>query len=141
VFHSAFPIIVGSRFALEARGAGLLLSYTGVLGIAAQGLVIQWATARADDGRIVRVCATAMLVAFLALAAASTVAQLCALLVPLVVAATVLATVNTAQLTKAAPADLGTVVALDMSIGSGVRCVSLSIAFRVFLSPAHAEPV
>jgi OCT family organic cation transporter-like MFS transporter 18 len=141
VFHSAFPIIVGSRFALEARGAGLLLSYTGVLGIVAQGFVIQWATARADDGRIVRVCATAMLAAFLALAAASTVAQLCALLVPLVVAATVLATVNTAQLTKAAPDDLGTVVALDMSVGSGVRCVTIPIEFRVFLSPAHAEPV
>ena len=122
VFHSAFPIVVGTRFALQARGAGLLLSYTGVLGIAAQGFVIQWATARADDTRIVRVCALAMLAGFAALAAAATVPQLCAILVPLVVAATVLATVNTAQLTKAAPADLGTVVALDMSVGSGVRC-------------------
>ena len=132
VFHSAFPIVVGTRFALQARGAGLLLSYTGVLGIAAQGFVIQWATARADDARIVRVCALAMLAGFAALAAAATVAQLCALLVPLVIAATVLATVNTAQLTKAAPADLGTVVALDMSVGSGVRCAHTPACFACF---------
>ena len=128
VFHSAFPILVGSRFGLAARGAGLLLSYTGVLAIISQGLVIQWATARADDARIVRVCSAAMLAGFMALSFAHTVAQLCVLLVPLVIAATVLATVNTAQLTKAAPADVGSIVAIDMSVGSGVRCVTRSSA-------------
>jgi hypothetical protein len=123
VFHSAFPVFVGTRFALLARGSGLLLSYTGVLAIFTQTVLIQWATARADDARVVRVCAAAMLLSFLALAAASTVTQLALLLAPLVASATVLATVNTAQLTKAAPADLGSIVAIDMSVGSGVRCV------------------
>ncbi len=134
VFHSAFPVFIGTRFALEARGAGLLLSYTGVLAIATQGGLIQWATARYDDARIVRACTAGMLVAFAALAGASSVAQLCVLLAPLVVFGTTLATVNTAQLTKAAPADLGTVVAIDMSVGSGVRC-----GWAPVLRDAHAQ--
>jgi hypothetical protein len=138
VFHSAFPVFVGTRFALHARGSGMLLSYTGVIAILTQSVLIQWATARADDARVVRACAAVMLLSFLALAGASTVGQLALLLAPLVASATILATVNTAQLTKAAPADLGSIVAIDMSVGSGVRCAPRHALLRMLPRSAHA---
>jgi hypothetical protein len=34
LFHSAFPRVVSSRFGLDSRGNGLLMSYVGVLAIA-----------------------------------------------------------------------------------------------------------
>ncbi len=91
VFHSAFPLVVTSRFGLDARGSGLVLSYTGLLAIVAQAGVIDWATRRYEDARIVRACAVGMLLSFAALAGASSTAQLVVLLAPLVVCATVLA--------------------------------------------------
>jgi hypothetical protein len=33
LFHSAFPLVLDSRFGLDSRGAGLLMSYVGVLAI------------------------------------------------------------------------------------------------------------
>ena len=47
--------------------------------------------------------------------------------VPFAVFGALLATVNTAQLTKAAPLDTGTIVAIDMSVGSGVRVLSPTV--------------
>ena len=49
-------------------------------------------------------------------------------MVPFAIFRALLSTVNTAQLTKAAPADTGTIVAIDMSVGSAVGVLSPSLA-------------
>lgn len=124
VFHSAFPLVVTTRFGLDAKGSGYVMSYSGVLGMFAQAVVVQWATARYDDKRIIVACIAGLTLSFLGLMAASTTLHLCLIMVPFAVFGALLSTVNTAQLTKAAPTDMGTIVSLDMSVGSGVRVVS-----------------
>jgi len=131
LFQSAFPLFVNSHFGLDARGSGLVMSFTGCVGIATQALAIDAATRRFEDRRIVGASVAAMLASLAALSAATRVSHLCALLVPLYVASALLSTVNTAQLTKAAPADAGTIVAIDMSVGSATRMLSPSLATMV----------
>jgi OCT family organic cation transporter-like MFS transporter 18 len=128
VFQSAFPLFVSSHFGLDARGSGLVMSFTGCVGIATQALAVGAATRRLDDRRIVSLSALAMLGSLAGLACVTQVSHLCVLLVPLYVAYALLSTVNTAQLTKAAPADAGTITAIDMSVGSCTRMLSPSIA-------------
>lgn len=128
VFHSAFPLVVTTRFGLDAKGSGYVMSYSGLLGMFAQAVVVQWATARYDDRRIIAICIAGLSASFLGLMLASTTAHLCLVMVPFAVFGSLLSTVNTAQLTKAAPADMGTIVSLDMSVGSGVRVVSPTVS-------------
>lgn len=128
VYYSALPLLMDERYNLDARGAGLLLSYSGFVGILGQAFLVSAATARFPDATLVRACALLLAAAFVGLAAAASVPQLCALLLPVTLASTLLGTVNTAQLTKAAPADLGTVMALDMSLSMGARVVSPTLA-------------
>jgi MFS family permease len=128
IFQSAFPLFVNSHFALDARGSGLVMSFTGVVGILTQAFAIDAATRRLEDRRIVQLSALAMLASLGGLSLCTTVPQLLALLAPFYVASSLLSTVNTAQLTKAAPLDSGTVVAIDMSVGSACRMLSPSIA-------------
>ena len=67
-------------------------------------------------------------VSFAALALSHTTLQLCLVLVPLAFAGSLLATVNTAQLTKAAPrGDAGTVLSLDMAVSTAARVVAPSL--------------
>lgn len=128
IFQSAFPLFISSHFKLDARGSGLVMSFSGVVGILTQGLVVGPATQRMDDKRIVHQCVFVMLASLAALAACTTVPEMLACLVPLYVASSLLSTVNTAQLTKAAPQDSGTVNSIDMSVGSACRMLSPSIA-------------
>lgn len=143
VFHSAFPIVVATRFGLDARGSGWVLSYSGVLGMISQAVIVQWATARYDDRRIVTACIGGLTASFLGLMVASSTLHLCLVMIPFAIFGSLLSTVNTAQLTKAAPVDMGTIVSLDMSVGSGVRVVSPTARGMLFgpTSPAGAAAV
>ena len=128
IFQSAFPLFISSHFKLDARGSGLVMSFSGVVGILTQAFVIGPATRRMDDKRIVQQCSLLMLASLAGLGACDTVPQMLACLVPLYVASSLLSTVNTAQLTKAAPQDSGTVNSIDMSVGSACRMLSPTIA-------------
>ena len=99
-----------------------------MVGILTQAFVIGAATRRMDDKRIVHLCSVIMFVSLAGLAGCTTVPQMLACLVPLYVASSLLSTVNTAQLTKAAPQDSGTVNSIDMSGGSACRMLSPTIA-------------
>lgn len=127
VFHSAFPLVVTTRFGLDAKGSGYVMSYSGILGMFAQAVVVQWATGRFEDKRIIAACIVGLTLSFLGLMTASTTLHLCLVMVPFAIFGSLLSTVNTAQLTKAAPADMGTIVSLDMSVGSSVRVVSPTV--------------
>jgi MFS family permease len=115
------------------------MSYTGCVGILTQTFVVDWATRRFDDRRIVAVCVAGGLLSFLLLAFASEVWHLAALLAPLYVSSALLSTVNTAQLTKAAPSDAGSVVAIDMSVGSFSRMLSPAIATAALQRSGYAS--
>ena len=128
IFQSAFPLFISSQFAMDARGSGLVMSFTGVVGILTQAFAIGFATRRMEDRRIVQLSAIVMLCSLAGLSLCTSTPELLTLLVPFYVAASLLSTVNTSQLTKAAPLDSGTIVAIDMSVGSACRMLSPTIA-------------
>jgi hypothetical protein len=66
----------------------------------AQAFLIEYATLRFSDRAIVEVCVAVLTGSFLLLAPVTTAAGLCMMMVPLVPAGCLLATVNTSQLTK-----------------------------------------
>lgn len=124
LFHSVFTLAASTTLALSAQDTGLIISYMGLITLATQAGVIDWATLRYDDDTVVTQCSHVLVASFMALALVDGSIQLCAVLAPMLAAGSVLATVNTAQLTKAAPAtDAGTIIAVDMAIGSGLRIV------------------
>lgn len=121
LLQSATPLFLASRFGLDARGTGLVMSFSGAVSILAQAVAVAWLCVRFSDRTVVASCALATLPCFLLLACAGSVPTLCAALAPLLLASTVLSTVNTAQITKAAASDLGSAVAVDLSVGSALR--------------------
>lgn len=125
MFSSVFSLALEQKFKLNSRDNGLLLSYVGVVVIAVQALLVGPAERLLGEWGCVRACTALLLVAFTGLVAVEQVWQLMALLLPMSGAATLFSTVNTAQLTKAVPPQLrGTMLAVDMSLGSGVRMLA-----------------
>ncbi|KAK9812840.1 hypothetical protein WJX72_004589 [[Myrmecia] bisecta] len=125
IFHSTFTLILVDQFGLEAKDNGLVLSYVGVASIVVQAVVVGWVSQRFPDSRVVKASLAGLLLSFGLLAATMRVWQLLLVLLPLSATGILISTINTAQLTKAVPAgQRGTVIAVDMSIGSGVRVLS-----------------
>jgi OCT family organic cation transporter-like MFS transporter 18 len=94
-----------------------------------QAVLLGLATKRLGEHRAAHLSCALMLLGFLALAPISTVPQLCLVLLPLGTGGVMFSTINTAQLTKAVPSgQQGTMLAIDMSLGSGVRMVSPALA-------------
>eukprot|EP00238_Polyblepharides_amylifera_P013547 CAMPEP_0196588044 /NCGR_PEP_ID=MMETSP1081-20130531/59395_1 /TAXON_ID=36882 /ORGANISM="Pyramimonas amylifera, Strain CCMP720" /LENGTH=357 /DNA_ID=CAMNT_0041910425 /DNA_START=331 /DNA_END=1404 /DNA_ORIENTATION=- len=124
LFHAIFALVAADRFQLAPDTTGLVMSYIGGLTMISQAVLIEWATSRYSDTRIIQSCTAVLLVGFVVLAGAQTTLHLCITMLPIVPAGCLLSTVNTAQLTKAAPKDPGTIIAIDMSVGSAVHIVT-----------------
>lgn len=125
VFQTMFPVLLQQQYGLDSRGNGLVLSYLGVLFVAVQALLIGPVTRKVDEATAEYFCCCGLFVSFLALSGASRLWHLLALLIPLSAAGQLNSTLNTARLTKAVnPSQRGTVLALDMSLFSGVRMIS-----------------
>jgi len=124
LFHAIFALVAKDQFELASSETGMVMSYVGILTMFSQAFLIEWATVRFSERIIVLVCTGVLGAAFLALAAATTATHLFIVLVPLIPAGCLLSTVNTSQLTKAAPKDSGTIIAIDMSVGSLVHIIT-----------------
>ena len=86
-------------------------------------------TRRLGEHRGSQLCVLLMLAGFLGLAACSQVWQLCLVMLPLSAGGLMFTIMNTSQLTKAVPSSqLGTILAIDMSLGSGLRMLSPAAA-------------
>jgi MFS transporter, DHA1 family, tetracycline resistance protein len=128
LFHSTFTLVAAERFGLDAGGVGFLMSFVGALGIFAQAVLVAPLLAVASEDAVSSASAALLTASFAALGAASTPAQLYAVVVPLTIFSTLWMLLNTAQITRAAPAHLkGSLVAVDMALGSGSRMVAPAV--------------
>jgi hypothetical protein len=81
-----------------------------------------------------------MLLGSLALVPCTRVWQMCIVLAPLSAGGIMFSTINTSQLTKAVPSSkLGTVLAIDMSLGSGLRMLSPTMATHFLRSYGYSS--
>lgn len=99
-------------------------AYVGIR-TAVHGVLIKWLVKNFSDARIVLASCWILLLSFVALALHHSFTPYLGLLVPICAASYVFSIVNTAQLTKAVPAEqLGSILAMDMALGSVTRMVS-----------------
>ena len=123
LFQSSFALVLKNVFALDPRTNGLVMSFVGLNVIVSQAGLVGWLAKTYGEARAQRICAAGLAVTYLALAGTATQFEaFLALLVPLCLLGGSFGTINTAALTKAAPADqVGVVLSLDMALGTAVR--------------------
>ena len=123
LFQSSFALVLKNVFALDPRTNGLVMSFVGLNVIVSQAGLVGWLAKTYGEAKAQRICAAGLAVTYLALAGTSTrFDAFLALLVPLCLLGGSFGTINTAALTKAAPADqVGVVLSLDMALGTAVR--------------------
>ncbi|WIA17363.1 hypothetical protein OEZ85_014225 [Tetradesmus obliquus] len=125
VFQSTFSLLIKKQYGLSSKANGMMLSYVGCCIVFAQAVVIKPVSKRVGETAAVRGGCGLLVLSFLALGSCRELWQLLACLLPLAVAGVTVATLNVARLTKAVPtSQAGTVMALDMSLGSGLRTVA-----------------
>eukprot|EP00195_Chlamydomonas_chlamydogama_P001003 CAMPEP_0202914444 /NCGR_PEP_ID=MMETSP1392-20130828/63103_1 /ASSEMBLY_ACC=CAM_ASM_000868 /TAXON_ID=225041 /ORGANISM="Chlamydomonas chlamydogama, Strain SAG 11-48b" /LENGTH=369 /DNA_ID=CAMNT_0049606089 /DNA_START=22 /DNA_END=1128 /DNA_ORIENTATION=- len=124
IFQSMFTVLLQNR-GLGPKQNGAVLSFVGVVSILVQGALVGPAVSRLGEARTTYLAVWVMMLGFGALGAVKTLVGTLAALVPLCAAAVMLTALNTSLLTKAVPPDQrGTILSVDMSMGSGTRMLS-----------------
>jgi OCT family organic cation transporter-like MFS transporter 18 len=118
---------MADTYNLSPAEYGYLLSFAGVVGMVVQAVGVRAARDALSGFQITATAALLLVVSFLGFAFSGSIAHIYLVMVPITVASTLLGAVNSAQQVAAAKEDRGTVVAVDMGMGSGVRILSPKI--------------
>lgn len=126
LWRSCFTIVARDSFGLDAQWNGFILSGVGGLTMLVNIVMLGFLTARFSDRSIVTTC-VAISGAMLLLSgfAAISLPALLVYLLPMTMAGAVSATILTSTLTKKSSlADAGSVLGLDMGVGTAARVVA-----------------
>ncbi|MEW5299978.1 MAG: hypothetical protein WDW36_002944 [Sanguina aurantia] len=128
IFQVMFTLTLQQQYKLDSKINGFVLSYLGVIIGLVQAFLVRIVVKMNGEGRSAYLSLWAMMAGFLGLAMSESIGQLCFMLLPLTAGSLIFSTVNTSQLTKAVtPSQTGTVLAIDMSLFSGVRMLAPSM--------------
>ncbi|CAF0982134.1 unnamed protein product [Didymodactylos carnosus] len=123
-FHSTFMILT-RRYGLSAQENGMVLSFVGGLTIFVNTFVIAYVTNRYSDSRIVKVSLVSLIISFACVSLATNSKLLLFLVLPITLGGSISATILTSLLTKTiSVGETGTVLGLDMAVGSFSRVIS-----------------
>ena len=136
LFNPAFALAATSLFGLSPAELGVLLSALSCVAVLTQAFLIEAALARFTLAVVNDVSLFVLIVSFTGTALAGSIRAITFWLVPMSAATCVLLTLNTAELNHYSRAqagvgpgaDSGWVNALDMSVASGIRVVTPSLA-------------
>ncbi len=124
LIYSCFSLFLADTFELSPAQYGYLMSFAGVVGMVVQAFGVRAAREALTGFQVTALASLLLLVAFLGFAFSGSIAHIYMVMVPITVASTLMGAVNSAQQVAAAAEDRGTVVAVDMAMGSGVRIIS-----------------
>ncbi|NXF82838.1 S22AI protein, partial [Sclerurus mexicanus] len=128
LFMIMFSIISMDFFGLEAVESGYLMSYIGVLQMIVQGLVVGKLTNHCTEMTLLRLSVFVFAGVGLGMALMRTVWHYCIVVVPLVFAFSMLATISDSILTKAVPSsDTGAMLGICASVQPLTRTVGPTI--------------
>ncbi|NWR90933.1 S22AI protein, partial [Furnarius figulus] len=128
LFMIMFSIISMDFFGLEAVESGYLMSYIGVLQMIVQGLVVGKLTNHCTEMTLLRLSVFVFASVGLGMALMRTVWHYCIVVVPLVFAFSMLATITDSILTKAVPSsDTGAMLGICASVQPLTRTVGPTI--------------
>ncbi|NWV53650.1 S22AI protein, partial [Daphoenositta chrysoptera] len=128
LFMIMFSIISMDFFGLEAVESGYLMSYIGVLQMVVQGLVVGKLASHCTEMTLLRLSVFVFAGVGLGMALMRTVWHYCIIVVPLVFAFSMLATITDSILTKAVPSsDTGAMLGICASVQPLTRTVGPTI--------------
>jgi MFS family permease len=130
--QSVIPIIVVEYFRGNAQDLGYIMSYSGIVMAVIQGLFVGPITHRFSSHVISLYSCILLGFMFILFAGITGMIQLYIVLFPMLFAASLFSTVNTAQLSSCVAKDeIGTILALDMSLGSAIGIFAPDIALSL----------
>ena len=136
IFTSVFMLAAIDRFGMAADSLGFLLAFVGICFGVSQGFLTSYVTAYWSDLVLNRATNVVMFGCYLLVAVITSTFWLYAVLAPLLCASAIYSVVNMAQLTKrCADTDYGSILALEMILGSATRLVSTALAGAILTSP------
>eukprot|EP00762_Andalucia_godoyi_P000355 ANDGO_03247.mRNA.1 Tetracycline resistance protein len=131
LFHSSFSMLAVDTLHFSAQESGYVIAFVGFVAMIAQGLLVGrlGILFQHRELTLVRHLSIGLVLSFCMLSVIdNSLISVFTVLVPIVICGTVIATTVTAQLTKCVEAkDVGTVLGLDMTVGSSVRVIAPSI--------------
>jgi MFS family permease len=132
IVQSIIPIIIVDLFHGNAQDLGFVMSYSGTVMALIQGLLIAPITNRFSSQLITFSSCMILSVMFVLFSYISNISQLYVIVFPMLLSSSLFATVNTAQLSSAVQKeDIGTVLALDMSLGSAIGIFAPDIGLNL----------
>jgi DHA1 family tetracycline resistance protein-like MFS transporter len=128
IFQSIFSLYALSRFSLNSRDTGFVLTYVGLLSVLVQGLAVGRLTRRFSDAWLIFGAVVLMSLSLAGWAFAPNVPVLLAVLAPTSLAGGVLNTVLSSALTKTVqPAEIGGMLGLATAVDSLTRVIAPSL--------------
>ena len=127
LIYSCFSLFLADTFELSPAQYGYLMSFAGVVGMVVQAVGVRAAREALSGFQITAAAAILLSVAFLGFGFSGSIAHIYLVMVPITISSTLMGAVNSAQQVAAAAEERGTVVAVDMAMGSGVRILSPKI--------------
>eukprot|EP00753_Platysulcus_tardus_P003451 PLAT12456.9.p1 GENE.PLAT12456.9~~PLAT12456.9.p1 ORF type:complete len:436 (-),score=195.40 PLAT12456.9:75-1349(-) len=125
LFYSTFPLIMTEHLGLGKAQLGDVMTYIGVLSIIVQGVLVKAVSDRFSDSAIMRSSLLTLGLSLLALGWVRTVTHVLIVIVPIAISSSLANTAMTSVLVGTVPKkESGSVLALDMGFGSGVRMIT-----------------
>lgn len=125
IFQNMFSLYALTKFNLQARDTGLILTYVGVLSVFVQGFLMGRITKLFREDVLILVSGGLMTVSLLGWALTPSVPWLLVVLTPTAIAGGILNTLLSSTLTKAVePQEIGGILGLSTSIESSTRIIS-----------------
>ncbi|KAL5493280.1 hypothetical protein EMCRGX_G014433 [Ephydatia muelleri] len=128
VYHSMFTMVNMERFQLTPEINGKLLSFVGVLTIVMQGFGAGYIASKLQDNVILKMSLVTLTITYLLLSFTDTLLFLCLVMVPMVMAGSLINVIITSAMTKIVPSSTtGTSLGLSMATHSLIRTTSPSL--------------
>ncbi|EDV23499.1 uncharacterized protein TRIADDRAFT_58186 [Trichoplax adhaerens] len=126
IFNSLFSLVAIDEFGLNPEQNGLILSFTGLLGMLVQGFLIEMLTKRYDDKKILFGCVVVQSIVYLSMSYfVSSIIGLCLVIVPQVIVSSIANVIFSSTLTKSVPAaDNGAMLGLSYSTDAFVNAIA-----------------
>jgi DHA1 family tetracycline resistance protein-like MFS transporter len=125
MFQTIFSLYALTKFNLNARDTGFVLTYVGVLSVITQGFLIGRITNKVRDDVLIIICVGVMSLSLLGWGLAPTLPILLIIMAPNAIAGGVLNTMLSSTLTKSvAPQEIGGILGLSASVESSTRIIA-----------------
>jgi predicted MFS family arabinose efflux permease len=121
LLQSLIPILIKDQFEGTSEDLGYLMSYSGVVMACVQGFVIKPVVAMFKPHQVILYSVCLLCISSAGFGFCTKLFEIYIALLPLLAGGALFSTVNSAQLSNSVQkGDVGTILALDMSLGSGV---------------------